>query len=532
MNNADGFDKSELLLIIGSNTTEAHPIIANRMKQARKKGLKIIVIDPRKIDMVKFSDDHLQLRVGSDIALLNAMIHVIIEEKLYSEEFINQYTNGIDQLKKEVEKFTPEFSETITGVPAEQIRNTARAYAGAKEAMIAYTLGITEHHCGVNNVFGISNLALLCGHIGKEGSGIMPLRGQNNVQGAGDMGCLPNMLTGAQPLSDSKVRERFEKAWDVKLPPYNGRTQTQMIEKMEEGQVKALYCIGENPILADVNMDHTKKAFSNLDFLVVQDIFMTETAELADVILPAKSWGEVEGTYTNTERRIQRVRKVVDAQGEAREDWEILCDLSARLGYPMSYESSEQIWEEVRELAPHMYGGMSYQRLEEMNGIQYPCPDENHPGVEYLLEHFHDPNYDGPKASFVPVTYTPPMEEPDEEYPFVLTTGRRYELYNTHTQTKYYPEKMKIKQTEETVDIHPTDAEKLGLENGDVVEVSSRRGKLNVTVKITEQVTPGLVFMSFHFSDVPTNMLTLNEFDPISGTAEYKACAVKIEKTM
>lgn len=532
MNDADSFEKSELLLIIGSNTTEAHPIIANRMKMARKKGLKIIVIDPRKIDMVKFSEDHLQLKVGSDIALLNAMIHVIIEEELYDSDFIRSRTKDFARLQAEVKRFTPEYAAKITNVDPEAIRKTARAYANAKEALIAYTLGITEHHCGVNNVFSIANLALLCGHIGKEGSGIIPLRGQNNVQGAGDMGCLPNNLTGAQALTDPDVRKRFEDAWNVELPPYNGRTQTQMIEKMESGQVKALYCIGENPIMADVNMDYTKKCFEQLDLLIVQDIFLTETAQMADVVLPAQSWGEVDGTYTNTERRIQRVRKVVEPLEGTKEDWEILCELSTLLGYEMKYENSEEIWNEVRELAPHMYGGMSYHRLDDDKGLQYPCPDESHPGTTFLHERFHavEEAERGSLAPFMPVTYTAPLEQPDADYPFVLTTGRRYELYNTHTQTRYYPDKIKRKQTEETVDMHLSDAQRLQIEDGEYVEVASRRGKVKVKVKVTDQVTPGLVFMSFHFPEVPTNALTLDEFDPISGTAEYKACAVSIQK--
>lgn len=514
---------------MGSNTTEAHPIIANRMKKAAKNGLNIIVVDPRTIDMVKSASSHLKIRVGSDIALMNAMIRVIIKEKLYDEAYVNRMAFGLDELAKQVDVYTPEYASMITGLTPEQIIETARTYATAEHAMIAYTLGITEHHCGVNNVFDIANLALLTGHIGKPGTGIMPLRGQNNVQGAGDMGGLPNYLTGAQPLSDPAVREKFEKHWNVNIPEYVGRTQTQVLEKMESGDLKALYVIGENPIKADVHMSHTAEVFKNLDLLIVQDIFMTETAELADVVLPARSWGEVEGTYTNTDRRIQRVRKAIEPEGEMRDDWEILCDLANRMGYPMNYESAEEIWNEVRIVADHLYGGMSYARLDQENGLQYPCPTEDHPGTAIMHERFHDPEFSGKPAPFTPVEYTAPLEEPDEEYPFTLTTGRRYESYNTHSQTKYYAAGVKIKQTEETADIHPVDAERLGVQDGDLVQVSSRRGSVRTKVKVTEQTAPGLVFMSFHFSETPTNVLTLNEYDPISGTAEYKACAVKIE---
>lgn len=526
----EDFDEANVLLLMGSNTTEAHPIISNRMKKAAKNGLKIIVIDPRKIDMVKVSDRHLQINVGSDIALMNAMIHVILKEKLYDEEYIKRVTLELDKLQKQVELYTPEYAATITGLSPEEIVETARIYATSQNAMIAYTLGITEHHCGVNNVFDIANLALLTGHIGKNGNGIMPLRGQNNVQGAGDMGCLPNQLPGPFPITNNEYRSRFGKAWNVSIDSQSGDTQTRTFERMENGDVKALYVIGENPLMADVHMSHTEKLLKKLDLLVVQDIFLTETAQLADVVLPARSWGEVDGTYTNTDRRIQRVRTAVESHPNVKEDWQILCELSSLMGYEMSYESSQQIWDELRILAHEKYGGMSYARLDQEYSLHYPCPTEDHPGTFVLHEHLHDENIqEDQKAPFVPVGYTAPIEIPDEHYPFTLTTGRRYESYNTHTQTRYYPENVKIKQTEETVDIHPEDAAKLGIADGEVVEVSSRRGSLKVKVKITEQVVPGLVFMSFHWSDVPTNILTINEFDPISGTAEFKACAVNIK---
>ncbi len=514
---------------MGSNTTEAHPIIANRMKKAVKSGLKIIVVDPRKIDMVKVAHRHLQINVGTDIALINALIRVILKERLYDQSFIERVTLDYEKLAKQVEPYTPEYAAEITGVAAEDIVATAREYASSTGSMIAYTLGITEHHCGVNNVFDIANLSLLTGNIGRPGTGIMPLRGQNNVQGAGDMGCLPNQLPGAMSLANDEFRTRYEQEWKVTLNPKVGDTQTRTFDRLEMGELKALYIIGENPLLADVHMNHTKKLFEKLDLLIVQDIFMTETAKYADVVLPARSWGEVDGTYTNTDRRIQRVRKAVEAHPSTKEDWEILCELATIMGYPMHYHNSEEIWNEVRKMAWEMYGGISYDRLDKEYSVHYPCPDENHPGTFIMHERFHQ-ELETKKAPFVPVDYTAPMELPDEEYPFTLTTGRRYESYNTHTQTRHYAAGVKIKQTEETVDIHPDDAEALGITDGEVVKVRSRRGELEVKAKITQQVVPGLVFMSFHWFETPTNVLTLNEYDPISGTAEYKACAVAISK--
>lgn len=515
---------------MGSNTTEAHPIIANRIKKAIKNGLKVIVIDPRKIDMVKFAHRHLQINVGTDIALINAFLRVIIKENLYNEEFIKQFTIDFESLKKHVDLYTPEYAASITGLDAEDIVTTAREYAGSNGSMIAYTLGITEHHCGVNNVFDIANLALLTGNIGKQGTGIMPLRGQNNVQGAGDMGCLPNQLAGAMSLVNDGYRERYEKEWNVTLNPNVGDTQTRTFDRLENGELKALYIIGENPLLADVHMNHTKELMKKLDLLIVQDIFLTETAKMADVVLPACSWGEVDGTYTNTDRRIQRVRKAVEPGIYVKEDWVILCELSTIMGYPMNYSNSEEIWNEVRKLAWEMYGGISYERLEKEYSIHYPCPTEDHPGTFVMHERFHNQETIAKKSPFVPVDFTPPLELPDQEFPFTLTTGRRYESYNTHSQTRYYAAGVKVKQTEETVDIHPDDAQALGITDGEMVQVRSRRGELKVKAKITEQVVPGLVFMSFHWSETPTNVLTLNEYDPISGTAEYKACAVAISK--
>ncbi len=529
-NRFEDFDKAEVLLLIGSNTTDAHPVVANRIKKAVKNGVKLIVIDPRKIDMTKSAEKHLQLKVGSDIALLNAMMHVIIEEGLYDKDYIARVSEGFDELKEKVSTYTPEYVSEITRVPAEDIREVARMYATADHGMIAYTLGITEHHFGVNNVFDIANIALLTGNIGKEGTGIMPLRGQNNVQGAGDMGCLPNQLTGGLKVVNEADRKIFEEAWGADLPAEVGHTQTAMLEKMTAGKMKALYVIGENPILADVNMHHTTQAIRNVDLLIVQDLFLHETAKIADVVLPARSWAEVDGTYTNADRRVQRTRQGIEAHPNTKEDWQILCEIATLMGYEMNYNSSEEIWNEVRSLVPHMYGGMTYERFDNEGGLNYPCPSVDHPGTFILHERFHQGIELKEKSRFVPVDFSLPAEPTDEEYPLTLTTGRRYEQYNTNSQTAYYPDKIKLKQTEETVDMHADDAASLNIEDGEYVEVASRRGKVKVKAKICKKMQKGDVFMSFHWAEVPTNSLTIDEFDPISGTAEYKACAVKISK--
>lgn len=480
--------------------------------------------------MVKSAEKHLQLKVGSDIALLNAMMHVIIKEELYDQDYIARVSEGFDELKAKVEKYTPEYAEEITRVPADDIREVARAYAQAEHGMIAYTLGITEHHFGVNNVFDIANIALLTGNIGKEGTGILPLRGQNNVQGAGDMGCLPNQFVGGLKIINDDHRKVIEDAWNVSLNPKNGHTQTGMLEKMSEGKMKALYIIGENPIMADVNMNHTTDAIKNVDLVIVQDLFLHETAKIADVVLPARSWAEVDGTYTNADRRVQRTRQGIDAHPNTKEDWQILCELAQLMGYDMSYNSSEEIWNEVRSLVPHMFGGMTYERFDNEGGLHYPCPTVDHPGTMYLHERFHAGVELEEKSRFVPVDFSLPAEPVCADYPFTLTTGRRLEQYNTHSQTRYYPPNIKLKQTEETVDMHAEDALSLSIEDGEYVEVASRRGKVRVKVKITDKMQKGDVFMSFHWAEVPTNVLTIDEFDPISGTAEYKACAVKISK--
>lgn len=516
---------ADLIIAWGSNTQECHPIIFNHIRRGIKNGAKMIVIDPRQIDQTKLAEKWLPVRVGTDIALANAMAHVIIEEGLQDRVFINRATLDFDAYRKRVEAYTPEAAEKITGVAAEDIREVAKMYATAEKAIINWTLGITEHHNGTENVFALINLALLTGHIGKPGSALNPLRGQNNVQGGGDMGALPNRLTGEWPYNDSEGRARFKKVWGVPVPEKEGKHQTAMLDAMRKKEIKALYVIGENPIQSDADSHHIEEIFEGLEFLVVQDILMTKTAEMADVVLPAAGWAENDGTITNSERRVQRVRPAIQPPGEALQDHDIVRLIANQMGANWNYQSAEEIWEEIRLVAPK-FAGITYSRLDKEGGLQWPCPDESHPGTPFLHERLWRDDV-GLKAAFHPTDYQAPVEVPDDQYPFQLTTGRRLSFYNTGVQTQDYK---KIKDAEEFLEISQEDAGKLGLSEGDLARVTSRRGMVETKIKISKKVYPGLVFMSFHFPDqTNTNRLTINATDPLAGTAEFKACAVRIE---
>ncbi|MBT2661675.1 molybdopterin-dependent oxidoreductase [Bacillus sp. ISL-45] len=522
----DELEDTDVILVWGSNTQECHPIIFNHMRRGIKNGTKMVVIDPRQIDQTKLAYKWLPVRVGTDIALANAMGHVIIEEDLVHKGFIEKATEQFDKYKEEVKKYTPEFAEKVTGIPAEDIREIALLYANADKATICWTLGITEHHNGTENVFALINLALLTGHIGKYGSGLNPLRGQNNVQGGGDMGALPNRLVGGWNYDDPEGRKLHEQVWGTPVPEKIGKHQTLMLEAMEKKEIKAVYVFGENPVQSDANGNQVEKIFKDLDFLVVQDILMTRTAILADVVLPATGWAENDGTLVNSERRIQRVRPALKGPGVSRHDQEIVQDIANKMGEKWTYQSAEEVWEEIRKLAPN-FAGVTYERIDKDGGLQWPCPDENHPGTPFLHSRLWSEEV-GMKAKFVPTHYQPPAEEPDEEFPLMLTTGRRLQFYNTGVQTRDYK---KMKNAEEALEIHAEDAAKYGLQDGDQVRVSSRRGSLITKVNISKKQPKGLVFMSFHFPDqASTNVLTNSATDPLAGTAEFKACAVKIEQ--
>lgn len=522
----DELEDTDVILVWGSNTQECHPIIFNHMRRGIKNGAKMVVIDPRQIDQTKLAYKWLPVKVGSDIALANAMGHVIIDEGLYHKAFIKKATEQFEQYKQEVQTYTPEFAEEITGIPADDIREVARLYAKADKASICWTLGITEHHNGTENVYALINLALLTGHIGKYGSALNPLRGQNNVQGGGDMGALPDRLAGGWGYDDPEGKWLHEQVWGVPVPEKIGKHQTLMLDAIEKEEIKAAYIIGENPVQSDADGHHIENLFKKLDFLVVQDILMTKTARMADVVLPATGWAENEGTIINSERRIQRVRPAVKGPGITRHDYEIVQDIANQMGANWNYQNPEEVWEEVRKLAPK-FAGVTYKRIEEEGGLQYPCPDETHPGTPFLHDRLWSDDV-GMKATFMPTHYQPPAEQPCEEYPLTLTTGRRLQFYNTGVQTSNYK---KMKNAEEALEIHADDAAHYGFNDGDLVKVSSRRGDVTTKIKISKKQPRGLVFMSFHFPEqVSTNLLTNNATDPVSGTAEFKACAVKIEQ--
>ena len=495
-----------------------------------RNGARLYVMDPRRTASAAWADTWLGLRVGSDIALANAMGRVIIHEGLVNQEFIRRATTDFEKYREGVEKYTLEYAERETGVPADVIRETAIAYARAERGIICWTLGITEHHNAVHNVFSLINLALLTGKVGRYGSGLNPLRGQNNVQGGGDMGAIPNRLAGFQDNADDAIREKFERVWKCAIRPHHGWNLTQMFQAMDEGALTGLYVIGENPAQSDADLHRVDRLLGGLDHLVVQDMFLTKTAQLAHVVLPASaSWCEAEGTVTNSERRVQRVRKALDPPEGARDDIWILTEIAKRLGHDFGPPNAEDVWNEVRALAP-MFAGMSYERLERQCGLQWPCEDIEHPGQQYLHARLWSDPPTGALAPFHAVEHEPPVEQPDDEYPFVLTTGRRLESYNTGVQSGGYDSPL---HRGETVDIAPEDAERLGIRNGEMLRVTSRRGSVTAPAHVDYALKPGLIFMTLHFPDVvPTNQLTIDEFDPLSGTAEFKACAVRVEKAV
>jgi predicted molibdopterin-dependent oxidoreductase YjgC len=492
-------------------------------------GARLYVVDPRRTTSAAWADTWLGLNVGSDVALANTMAREIIHAGLEHREFIKRGTTDYEAYKAAVEPYTLSFGERVTGVPAEVIRDAAHAYATADRAMICWTLGITEHHNAVDNVLALINLSLLTGHVGRYGCGCNPLRGQNNVQGGGDMGALPNKLPGFQDVTNDAHRTKFERAWGRDIIPQDGWHLTEMIDAMERKELTALYVIGENPAQSDADATHVTHLLENLDHLVVQEIFLTKTAQLADVVLPATAtWAEGEGTVTNSERRVQRCRKAVEPPGEARDEIWIMSQLAKRLGQDWGSPTAEDVWNEVRSLSPQL-AGMSYKRLEDLGGLQWPCPDENHPGTKFLHSRLwdDDPTKRGRLAPFSVVHHAGPVEQPDDEYPFILSTGRRLESYNTGVQSGGYASPL---HRGETLDMSPEDAERLGVAAGDLVRVTSRRGTVEAPVYIDRGLRAGVVFMTLHFpDDVMTNLLTINATDRKSGTAEFKACAVRVE---
>ena len=522
-NSIEEIEFTDLILATGTNTTENHPVISSRVKRAvRQRGAKLIVIDPREIDLVKYATLWLRQKPGTDVAVLNGMMNVIISEGLLAKEYVENRTEGYDALKAVVAKYTPEYVEKISGVPAEDLRKAARLYATAKAASILYCMGITQHSTGTDNVKSVANLAMLCGMVGIEGGGVNPLRGQNNVQGACDMGALPNVFPAYQPVANDEARAKFEKAWNATLPAKPGKTIVELMDAAHKGEIKALYVMGENPMISDPDITHVEASLKHLDLLIVQDILLTETAKLADVVLPSACFAEKDGTFSNTERRVQRVRKAVAPPGQAKADWEILSAIATKMGYPMEYASAEAIMEEIRTVTPS-YAGITYERIEK-EGIQWPCPNTDHPGTRFL----HKDRFSRGRGLFHAIEYIPPAELPDDEYPMLLSTGRVLYQYHTGTMTRLgkgtterYPESL--------AEIHPADAAKLGIEDGQRVRVTSRRGTVEAKAKVTGRSDQGMVFMTFHFHEAAVNLLTNPALDPVAKIPEYKVCAVRVE---
>jgi formate dehydrogenase major subunit len=516
------------VVLWGSNARETHPIFFHHVLKGIHNGAKLYVIDPRRTGSARWADGWLGLDVGSDIALANAVGREILAAGLENRDFIERATSGFEAYAASVQSYTLEYAEKTTGVPRDRIAELARAYATAPSAQLCWTLGITEHHNAVDNVRALINLALLTGHVGRYGSGVCPLRGQNNVQGGGDMGALPDKFPGGQSVADAEKHAKFERAWGAGLPKEPGWNLTEMFAAMERGELNTLYVVGENPAQSEADQRHANALLGNLRCLIVQDIFLTKTGELADVVFPAaSSWCESEGTVTSSERRVQRVRKALEPPGEAREDSAIMYELARRLGYDWGECSAEAIWDECRSLSP-WHAGMSYSRLEQLGGIQWPCYDENHPGERYLHGRLWQNPLHGPRAPFAVVRHDPPVEALDDEFPLRLTTGRRLDSFNTGVQSGGYTSPLR---RGESLDISPEDAARYGLEDGQRVRVSSRRGSVTAPIRIDDGLRAGLVFMTPHFNDeVATNVLTIDATDPKSGTAEFKAAAVRIER--
>ena len=515
---------ADVIFVTGSNTTENHPVIAMYIRQAVvDRGAELIVADPRMIDLVDHAAIWLRHRGGTDVALLNGLMNVIISEGLHDEEFIRRRCENYEEFLITVEKYTPKVVEEITGVLAEKLREAAILYGSAEKASIVFSMGITQHVTGTDNVLSVANLAMITGNMGRESTGVNPLRGQNNVQGACDLGALPNVYPGYQPVDDEALRALFEEAWGVPLSSEPGLTVVEMIQAADEGGLKGLYVMGENPLMSDPNLNHVREALGKLEFLVVQDLFMSETAEMADVVLPAASFAEKDGTFTNTARRIQRVRKAIEPVGESRPDWKIICQLATRMGYEMSCSSPAEIMDEIAAVTP-IYGGVHFDRLDA-DGLQWPCPDREHPGTKFL----HKDRFSRGKGRLHAVEYRPPAEYPDDEYPFLMTTGRVLQHFHTGTMSRR-SEVLDALVHECLVEINPEDAGRLGLKDGEKVRVESRRGEITAKAKVTERSAEDSVFIPFHFAEAAANILTNDALDPHSKIPELKVAAVKISK--
>jgi formate dehydrogenase alpha subunit len=526
-NSINEIDDTSCIFAIGTNTTAAHPVIGHRMRRASRNGTKLIVANPKEIELAQVADLFIQHRPGSDVALLMGMIRVIIDEGWYDQAFIEEHCEGFDALQDSLSPFTASFVQEITGVPWLQIVEAARMFSNSKPASIFYAMGITQHTHGTDNVMAVANLALLTGSIGKRSTGVNPLRGQNNVQGACDMGALPNVYPGYQKVDNPEIQRKFEDRWKTSLSAEPGLTHVEIFDAINDGKIDALYLVGENPLLTEANANHVEEALEKLDFLVVQDIFMSETARYADVVLPAASFAEKDGTFTNTERRVQRVRQAISPVGDAKPDWWITRELGRRMGASgFDFSSPADVMAEINELTPS-YGGITYERIASNGGLQWPCPSPDHPGTPYLhAGRFARANG---KGKFTTLSYRPPAELPDDQYPLLLTTDRSLYHYHSSTMTRRV-EGLEILDSRELLKINQVDADRFGVKDGETVSISSRRGNTKVCTKITDVCPPGVVSMTFHFAESPTNVLTNSALDPVAKIPETKVAAVRIDK--
>ncbi len=521
-NSQEDVEKSDVIFVIGSNTTEQHPLLARRIIRRVKHGAKLIVADPRTIDLVEYADIYLSHKPGTDVPLLNSMMNVIIEERLHDEEFIKIRTEGFFDFRKVIETYNPKKVQGITGVSPEDIRKAAMLYGKGERASIFFSMGITQHTTGVDNVVSIANLAMLTGNVGREGTGVNPLRGQNNVQGACDMGALPDYLPGYRKVIDTTERVKFEQVWGVKIPSTEGLTLIELIDRCGK-DIKAMFIMGENPMLSDPDLNHVKEKLSDLDFLVVSELFLSETAMMADVVLPAASFAEKDGTFTATDRRVQRVRKAIEPIGQCKPDWKILLEISNLLGYPMNYKSPAEVMNEINGLVS-IYGGINYNRLEKED-LRWPCIDDSHPGTRIL----HIDGFSRGLGRFQPIEFRPPAEEPDNNYPYILTTGRLLFHWHTGTMTRR-SETLTNQVNEAVVEINTNDALRLNISNGEMVKVRSRRGEITLNANVTDRIREGVVFIPFHYVEAAANKLTSKALDPKAKIPELKVCAVDITK--
>lgn len=522
-NSIEELSKADAIFVIGSNTTEQHPLVGMRIREAvLKNDAKLLIADPRRIPLSEHAEAYAPLKPGTNLAFINGMLNVIISEGLANMEFVENRTEGFAEFKDSIVRYTPEAVSEITGVPADMIRKFARLFAEARNASIVYAMGITQHVTGSANVAALANLALITGQIGKEASGVNPLRGQNNVQGACDMGALPNVFPGYQSVTNESVRDKFKAAWGRDTACEVGMTVSHMMEEAANGKIKALFIMGENPMLSDPDMRHVEEAMEKLELLVVQDIFPTETVKYAHIVLPGSSFLEKDGTFTNTERRVQRVRKAIEPAGDSLPDWKILCLLISAFGYPADYKGPWDIMEEIRSLTPS-YGGISYDRLNN-NGLQWPCPTLEHPGTKFL----HRDRFSRGLGKLTINEYRDPGELVSNEYPLLMTTGRIQHHYHTGTMTRR-SWALDLEYPHGFIEINPADAESLGIKDNNKVRVASKRGEIETVALITDRIKPGVVFMPFHFGETPVNRLTSRNLDPVSEIPELKVCAVRIE---